>query len=108
MATLNQKIKEYLKNNSKTYEVERKNYVLQNDGSGDYIKSWNVLDLAEPTTDQLENYNDDANKERTNNSIIATRKKSYGSWQDQLDEIYTDIDAWKTRIAKVKSDNPKE
>ena len=108
MATLNQKIKEYLKNNSKTYEAERKNYVLENHGSGDVISSWNVLGLAEPTADQLENCNAAANKARTNNSIIATRKKSYGSWQDQLDEIYTDIDAWKIRIAKVKSDNPKE
>ena len=48
------------------------------------------------------------NKKEANNVIIKTRKTSYGSWENQLDEIYTDIDAWKTRIAKVKSDNPKE
>tara|TARA_R100001530_G_scaffold76121_1_gene53436 strand:- start:12 stop:254 length:243 start_codon:yes stop_codon:yes gene_type:complete len=36
------------------------------------------------------------------NRIIA-----YGRWQDQLDEIFHDVDAWRTRIAKVKTDNPK-
>ena len=36
------------------------------------------------------------------------RKQAYGSWQDQLDEIYHDIDAWKARLAQVKADNPKE
>ena len=35
------------------------------------------------------------------------RRNAYGSWNEQLDEIYHDIDAWKARIAKVKSDNPK-
>jgi hypothetical protein len=35
------------------------------------------------------------------------RITKYGSWQDQLDEIFHDIDAWKTRITKVKTDNPK-
>ena len=43
-----------------------------------------------------------------NETIRATRKAAYGDIGDQLDEIYKDIDAWKTRIAKVKSDNPKE
>jgi hypothetical protein len=36
------------------------------------------------------------------NGILA-----YGDIGDQLDEIYKDMDAWKTRIAKVKADNPK-
>jgi hypothetical protein len=37
----------------------------------------------------------------------VSRVSSYGSIGDQLDEIYHDIDSWKARIAKVKSDNPK-
>ena len=41
--------------------------------------------------------------------ILDLRKKSYGSWESQLEEIYDDgIDSWKTRIAQVKTDNPKE
>ena len=30
-----------------------------------------------------------------------------GNWQDQLDMIYHDIDAWKAKIKKIKDDNPK-
>jgi len=35
-------------------------------------------------------------------------KAAYGDIGDQLDEIYKDIDAWKTRIKAVKDANPKE
>ena len=39
---------------------------------------------------------------------IENRVKEYGSWQDQLDEIYHEgIDAWKTRIASIKAKYPK-
>jgi len=40
---------------------------------------------------------------------IENRVKEYGSWQDQLDEIYhKGIDAWKARIASIKDKYPKE
>ena len=106
MATLNIKVKKYIEANSKTWDSEKNNIVLQNDGSGDYIKSWNVSGLAKPTAEQIASYETAANTAESNATIIATRKTSYGVWQDQLDEIFTDIDAWKTRIAKVKTDNP--
>lgn len=35
------------------------------------------------------------------------RIKEYGSIQDQLDEIYHDIDAWRSRIGGVKTKHPK-
>ena len=108
MAKLYTKVKKYLEANSKTWDAEKSNIILQNDTGTDYIKSWNVSELTEPTTEQLASYETAGNTEEANNIIIATRKKSYGSWENQLDEIYADIDAWKTRIAKVKSDNPKE
>tara|TARA_R100001079_G_C4416666_1_gene137922 strand:+ start:687 stop:1013 length:327 start_codon:yes stop_codon:yes gene_type:complete len=108
MANLNQKIKVYLLNNSKVYEEEKNNYMLQNDGDGDYLVSWNVSGLSEPTTDQLNSLNNDAETLENNNVIRSTRKKAYGNIGDQLDEIYKDIDAWKARIAKIKADNPKE
>ena len=108
MAQLDTKVKKYLEANSKVYLDENNNYVLQDDGSGTYIKSWSVDGLAKPTDDQLASYNSAATTEENNNVIRSTRKKSYGDIGDQLDEIYKDIDAWKTRIAKVKSDNPKE
>jgi len=38
----------------------------------------------------------------------APRKKEYGDIGDQLDEIFKDIDAWKTRIQSIKNKYPKE
>ena len=57
--------------------------------------------------EQLASYDADANKQEQNNQIRAPRKAEYGDIGDQLDEIYKDMDAWKTRIPKVKADNPK-
>ena len=77
------------------------------DGNGAYIKEWN-LDIAQPTSAQLDSYETAGNTAESNATVDATRRQAYGSWNDQLDEIYHDIEAWKTRIAGVKSDNPKE
>ena len=106
MASLFTKVKLYLEDNSKTEnEIIDGNVILQNDGSGDFIKSWNVDGVSKPTDSQLNSY--DADKEETNNGVRATRKTLYGDIGDQLDEIYKDIDAWKARIKKIKDDNPK-
>ena len=109
MATLNTKVKKYLEANSKTWDAEKNNIVLQNDGSEDYIKSWNVSGLNKPTDEQLASYETAGNTEEANNTVIATRKSLYGSWEKQLEEINEQgIDAWKSRIAQIKSENPKE
>ena len=98
MAQLYTKVKLYLKANSKTETEFDNNIILQNDGSGDYIHTWNVSSLAKPTDDQLNSYNSSATTEENNNVIRSTRKAAYGDIGEQLDEIYKDIDAWKTRI----------
>jgi len=108
MTQLYTKVKKYLEANSKTWSDEEDNIILQNDGSGDYIKSWNVSGLAEPTDDQLNSYNSSATTEENNNVIRSTRRSAYGDIGDQLDEIYKDIDAWKARIKSIKDANPKE
>ena len=111
MATLSIKIKKYLEANSKTWNTERDNIKLQNDsdGNGDYIKSWNVSGLAEPTDEQLATYESSATTEENNNVIKATRKSLFGSWDKQLEEINEQgIDSWKARLAQIKLDNPKE
>ncbi len=106
MAQFSTKIKLYLEANSKTWDDTKVS--LQDDGDGAYIKSWSY-DIAQPTDEQLATYETAANTEEANKIIIATRKKSYGSWEKQLEEIYDNgIDAWKARIAQIKSDNPKE
>ena len=106
MATLFTKTKLYLKANSESWNDEKVS--LQNDGSGDYIKSWSY-DIAQPTDEQLASYETAGNTEESNQTIIATRKSLYGSWDKQLEEINEQgIDTWKARIAQIKSDNPKE
>ena len=108
MSILYTKVKLYLEANSKTWEAERNNIKLENIGSGDFIKEWSVSGLAEPTAEQLASYETAANKEEANAQVRSTRKAAYGDIGEQLDEIYKDIDSWKTRITKIKTDNPKE
>ena len=86
-----------------------KDVILQDDsdGKGAYIKEWN-LDIKKPTDKQLSTYETAGNDSESNSQVDATRRQAYGSWNDQLDEIYHDIEAWKTRIACIKSNNPKK
>ena len=107
MAMLYTKVKLYLEANSKTWDDEQNNILLENTGSGSYIKTWNVSGLDKPTDSQLASYETAGNTEESNNNVRSTRKIAYGDIGDQLDEIYKDIDAWKARIKKIKDDNPK-
>ena len=104
MASLYTKTKLYIEANSDTWDDTKVS--LQNDGSGDYIKSW-TYDIAKPTDEQLTSYETAGNTEETNNGIRNTRRAAYGDIGDQLDEIYKDIDAWKARIKSIKDANPK-
>ena len=108
MAQLSTKIKLYCEANG-VANVEFVNDVIlqdDSDGKGAYIKEWN-LDIAQPTAEQLASYETAANTAESNAQVDATRRQAYGFWGDQLDEIYHDIDAWKARIQKIKTDNPK-
>jgi len=83
--------------------------ILQDDGSGPYIKEWNISsEKSKPTDSQLDALASEATKLSNNNLIRNTRRVAYGDIGEQLDEIYKDIDAWKARIKKIKDDNPKE
>jgi len=108
MAGLYWKVKAYLEANSKTDEEFKNNILLENNGSGDYIRTWNVDGLTKPTDSQLTTADTQATKDYNNNRTRKTRRKAYGEIGEQLDEIYKDIDAWKARIKKIKDDNPKE
>ena len=116
MASLNKKVKLYLEANSKIYKDELENYKLQNDGSGDYIHTWNVSGLSKPTDSQLATYETARNTETNNDVIRATRRLAYGTIGDQLDLLYKDMVAgkldttgeWAKAIKAVKDDNPKE
>jgi len=108
MAQLSTKIKEYCKANGVSNVDFLNDVKLQDDsnGQGAYIAEWN-LDIAQPTDAQLASYETVANTAEANATVDATRRSQYGSWGDQLDEIYHDIEAWKTRIQGIKNNNPK-
>ena len=116
MATLNKKIRQYLEDNSKVYEDELDNFILQNDsdGNGDYIKSWNVSGLAKPSDSQLDSYNAAADTLETKNIAFGKRLKEYPSLGDIADAIFkkeagdsTEFDALATKRAATKSKIPK-
>ena len=105
MAQLYTKIKLYLEANSKSWNDD--NIILQDDGDGPYIKDWSIDGLTKPSDTQLNSYESAGNIVEANNLVRKTRKKAYGDIGEQLDEIYKDIDAWKTRIKSIKEANPK-
>ena len=111
MASLWQKVNLYLEDNSKTWNNEEKNIILENNGSGDFIHTWNVSGLAKPTDEQIASYETAGNTAETNFGIDATRRSQYGTWQQQMEMIYKDqkngTSTFKDHCDKVRSDNPK-
>ena len=109
MAQLSTKIKSYCEANGVSDVDFKSDVMLQDDsnGQGAYIKEWN-LDIAQPTDEQLASFETAANTAEANAQVDAARRNAYGNIGDQLDEIYHDLEAWKSRIAQVKADNPKQ
>ena len=110
MAQLSTKIKKYLAANS-VNEVDFLSDVrLQDDGSGPYIKEWNIDGVAQPTNDQLNSYDTAADLEERQNAVRATRRAAYKDIGEQLDMQYKDnvngTTTWKDHVAAVKSANP--
>ena len=107
MAQLSTKIKEYLKANSVNEVDFTTDVLLQDDGQGAYIKEWNISGVDQPSDSDLDSYDAAATTAESNATVDATRRAAYGDIGDQLDEIYHDIDAWRTRIQGIKTANPK-
>ena len=114
MATLSTKVKLYLEANSKTWDNSK--VVLQNDGSGDYIKAWTYSDLTKPTDSHIASYESSGNTREALVLVLEKRKREYLSWQEQLDKLYHDITAgkldatgeWYKAIKEIKDKYPKE
>jgi hypothetical protein len=109
MATLYTKVKLYLEANSKAWD--NTTIVLQNDGDGDYIKTWNVSGLDKPTDSEIASYETAGNTVEANIAVDNTRQIQYLSWQEQMEMIYKDqkngTTTFKDHCDKVRSDNPK-
>ena len=104
MAKLNSKIIKYLNR-----EVDfRKDVLLQDDGDGVvYIHEWNVPE-AQPTQEQLDALEAETTTLESNNQVVATRKKLYGSTAEQLEYIVENgVDAFIAKQNQIKSENPK-
>ena len=114
MASLSTKVKLYLEANSKSWEAEKNNIMLQNDsdGKGDYIATWSVDGLDKPTDTQLDSFETSGNSFEAESIINDARRTQYGSWQEQMEMIYKDqkngTTTFKDHCDKVRSDNPKE
>ena len=118
MANLYTKTKLYLEANSKTWDAEKDNIVLQNDGdgSGDYIHTWNVSGLSKPNDSKIAEYDSAGNTAETLNGILNKRANEYKELKEQLDLLYHDMVAdkgdktgeWFKHIKAVKDANPKE
>jgi len=103
MAQLYTKIKLYL---NRDFEIDT-DVMLQNDGQGAYIKEWNVAE-AQPTDEQLNALEAEANTLESNEDVIQTRKNLYGTTAEQLEYIVENgVDAFVTKQNQIKSDNPK-
>ena len=97
MATLYTKIKLYLEANSKTWDDD--NIVLENNGDGDYIKTWNVIGLDKPSDEQLTSYETAANTEETNlQTEEANKETKKASGKQKLRDLGLDDDEIKALI----------
>ena len=110
MAQLSTKVKKYLAANSVNEVDFLSDVLLQDDGSGPYIKEWNIDGVAKPTDEQLNSYDTAADLEERQNAVRATRKTAYKDIGEQLDMQYKDningTTTWKDHVAAVKSANP--
>ena len=120
MAKFKTKIICYLEANSKTWEAEIDNIILQDDRIAGvvapYIKTWNVSGgLTKPTDEQLNALGSTADSKAALTAVLSTRKNSYPALEDFL-EAYTEKeigedstkwDAYVTKYNLVRSNNPK-
>jgi hypothetical protein len=112
MASLSSKVKTYCANNGVANIDFMVDVILQDDsnGSGPYIKEWNVSGVAQPTDEQLNAVDSAADLSERQGAVRATRKSAYGDLGSQLDMQYHDsIDGtttWKDHVANVKTANP--
>ena len=108
MAQLSNKIRIYLDR-----EVDfLKDVKLQDDMidgvSNPYIKEWNVEEV-QPTEEQLDALESQAETLESNNQVIATRIKEYGTTAEQLEYIVENgVSAFIEKQQQIKISNPKE
>ena len=112
MALLYTKTKLYIEDNSSTWDDTKVS--LQNDGSGDYIKTW-TYSFDKPNDSKIAEYETAGNTAETLNGVLSKRASEYKELKEQLDLLYHDMAAdkgdktgeWYKHIKAVKDANPK-
>ena len=112
MASLYTKVKLYIEENSASWDDAKVS--LQNDGSGDYIKTW-TYSFTKPTDSQIASYETAGNTAETLSGVLSKRQTEYLSWEEQLDKLWHDINdgkldktgSWYKHIKAVKDANSK-
>ena len=76
--------------------------------SNPYIREWNVAEV-QPTEEQLDALESQAETLENNNQVIATRIKEYGTTAEQLEYIVENgVSAFIEKQQQIKISNPKE
>ncbi len=65
------------------------------------------IELTEEENNQRLADAEAAQAERDARAWLDGRLSEYGSWSDQLDEMFHDFDGWKARIQAIKDKYPK-
>ena len=108
MAELSTKIKIYLESKNKTYESERHNFYLIDNGSGPVIGKWTVSGVTEPTESELNALESQAESEDASTLIIYNRKKEYPSIEECVHAILDDdLAALQEKRQAIKTKYPK-
>ena len=104
MSNLPYKIRLYLNR-----EIDfRKDVIVLDEGQGQYIKEWNVVE-AQPTDEQLNAFESQAETLENNNQVINTRINLYGTTAEQLEYIVENgVEAFIEKQQQIKISNPKE
>ena len=87
MADLNTKVKLYIEANSSTWNETKVS--LQNDGSGDYIKTW-TYSFTQPTDSQLDALDTQANTYEEN--LITNKTNNIASAKTKLEALGLSVD----------------
>ena len=106
MANLHNKVRAYLGRNFSLKEIKLQNDL---DERGDYISYWSdEVEKSQPTVEQLNALESEADTIQNNSGVISTRKKLYGTLAEQLEYIVENgVDAFIAKQNQIKSDNPK-
>ncbi len=85
-------------------------YVLQDDGSGAYVKEW-LSASPQPTEAEIESAHNEWQAGHDSQEYARKRATAYASTGDQLDMQYwdsvNDTTTWKDHVASVKDQFPK-